>query len=182
MKHLFVEIELRSRKKAVHLHDFFVFIKNMFDNEVSYSNSYKGFSFKESYTNSGSQNIHADASNSPFTVLTSDKEVHSFSTANYEYDDWNAYSITGTSSFVDIHQQVSQSVASTFLPQMRSGIQFPDSTQGGYVPPTGQTDPEFASPIGEPLFPILLLACLYTIGRCLAAYIRKLKSANPLKP
>lgn len=161
---------------------FFDFIKNMFDNEVSYSNSYKGFSFRESYTNSGSQNTQTNASNSPFTVLTSDKEVHSFSTATYEYDDWNAYSTTGTSSFVDIHQQVSQSVASTFLPQPRAGIAFPDSTQGGYVPPTGQTDPEFASPIGEPLLPILLLACLYTIGRCLATYIRKLKSANPLKP
>ena len=154
----------------------------MFDNEVSYSNSYKGFSFRESCTNSGSQNIHADASNSPFTVLTSDKEVHSFSTATYDSNDWNAYSTTGTSSFVDIHQQVSQSVTSSILPQMRAGIQFPDSTQGGYVPPTGQTDPEFASPIGDPLLPIFLLACLYTIGRCLAAYIRKLKSANPLKP
>lgn|GEM_PF-1613940 len=159
---------------------FFDFIKNMFDNEVSYSNSYKGFSFRESFTNSGSQDTHA--SNSPFTVLTSDKEVHSFSTATYDSDNWNAYSTTGTSSFVDIHQQVSQSVASTFLPQMRAGIQFPDSTQGGYVPPTGQTDSEFASPIGEPLFPILLLACLYTIGRCLTSYIRKLKSVNPLKP
>ena len=182
MKHLFANTELRSQKKAVFLPAIFDFIKNMFDNEVSYSNSYKGFSFRESYTNSGSQNTHANASNSPFTVLTSDKEVHSFSTATYDYDDWNAYSTTGTSSFVDIHQQVSQSVASSFLPQMRAGIQFPDSTQGGYVPPTGQTDPEFASPIGDPLFPILLLACLYTIGRCLATYIRKLKSANPLKP
>ena len=168
----------------------------MFDNEVSYSNSYKGFSFRESCTNSGSLNYcgasgdtraagsfhNRQPSSSPFTVLTSDKEVHSFSTASYEYDDWNAYSITGTSSFVDIHQQVSQSVASTFLPQPRAGIAFPDSTQSGYGPPTGQTDPEYASPIGDPLFPILLLACLYTIGRCLAAYIRKLKSANPLKP
>ena len=154
----------------------------MFDNEVSYSNSYKGFSFRESYTNSGSQNTHANASNSPFTVLTSDKEVRSFSTANTSLGDWNAYSTSGTSSFVDIHQQVSQSVASSFMPQMRASILFPDSTQGGYVPPTGQTDPEYASPIGDPLFPILLLACLYTIGRCLAAYIRKLKSANPLKP
>ncbi len=62
----------------------------MFDNEVSYSNSYKGFSFRESCTNSGSLNTHADASNSPFTVLTSDKEVHSFSTATYDSDNWNA--------------------------------------------------------------------------------------------
>ena len=168
----------------------------MFDNEVSYSNSYKGFSFRESCTNSGSLNYYGgpgdtraagsfhntQPSSSPFTVLTSDKEVHSFSTATYDSDNWNAYSTTGTSSFVDIHQQVSQSVTSSILPQMRAGIQFPDSTQGGYVPPTGQTDPEFASPIGEPLLPIFLLACLYTIGRCLVAYIRKLKSANPLKP
>ena len=168
----------------------------MFDNEVSYSNSYKGFSFRESCTNSGSLNYcgfpgntraagsfhNTQPSSSPFTVLTSDKEVRSFSTANTSLGDWNAYSTTGTSSFVDIHQQVSQSVASSILPQMRVGIQFPDSTQGGYVPPTGQTDPEFASPIGDPLLPILLLACLYTIRRCLAAYIRKLKSANLLKP
>ena len=154
----------------------------MFDNEESYSNSYKGFSFRESYTKSGSLNYHSHPSNSPFSVLTSSKEVHSFSTANASYDDWNAYSVTGTGSFVSIHQDVNATIVANFQPQMRAGIQFPDSTSSGYVPPTGQTDPEFASPIGDPLFPILLLACLYTIGRCLAAYIRKLKSANPLKP
>ncbi len=155
----------------------------MFDNEVSYSSSYKGFSFEESYTNSGSFNHNPYSSSSPFTVLTSSKDVHSFSTANASYDDWNAYSATGTVSFVAIHQDVNATIVANFLPQMRAGgIQFPDSTQSGYVPPTGQTDPEYASPVGDPLFPILLLACLYTIGRCLATYIRKLKSANPLKP
>ena len=182
MKHLFANIELRSHKKAVFLPAIFDFIKNMFDNEVSYSSSYKGFSFEESYTNSGSFNHNPYSSSSPFTVLTSSKDVHSFSTANASYDDWNAYSVTGTGSFVAIHQDVNATIVANFLPQMRAGIQFPDSASSGYVPPTGQTDPEFASPIGDPLLPILLLACLYTIGRCLAAYIRKLKSANPLKP
>ena len=111
---------------------------------------------------------------------------------------WSSLSITRTASFSSIQNEVIQTV--TYSPGHtykaynpaelatqalyteqphgpRRSIEFP----GGGTPPTGQTDPSFASPIGEPLFPILLLACLYTIGRCLASYIRKLKSANPLK-
>ena len=113
---------------------------------------------------------------------------------------WSSLSTTKTASFSSIQQEVIQTV--TYSPGHtykaynpveaatqalyteqphgpRRSIVFPG--EGG-TPPTGQTDPSFASPIGEPLFPILLLACLYTIGRCLASYIRKLKSANPLKP
>lgn len=111
---------------------------------------------------------------------------------------WSSLSTTKTASFSTIQKEVIQTVTYspghtykaynpveaaaqalyTEQPQgPRRSIAFP----GGGTPPTGQTDPEFASPIGEPLFPILLLACLYTIGRCLASYIRKLKSANPLK-
>ena len=111
---------------------------------------------------------------------------------------WNSLSTTKTASFSTIQKEINQVV--TYSPGHtykaynpaelatqalyteqphgpRRSIEFP----GGGTPPTGQTDPSFASPIGEPLFPILLLACLYTIGRCLASYIRKLKSANPLK-
>jgi hypothetical protein len=111
---------------------------------------------------------------------------------------WSSLSTTKTASFSTIQKEVSQAVSYspghiykaynpvevatqalyTEQPQgPRRSVAFP----GEGTPPTGQTDPSFASPIGEPLFPILLLACLYTIGRCLASYIRKLKSANPLK-
>ncbi len=111
---------------------------------------------------------------------------------------WNSLSTTKTASFSTIQEEINQAI--TYSPGHtykaynpvevatqalyteqphgpRRSIEFP----GGGTPPTGQTDPSFASPIGEPLFPILLLACLYTIGRCLASYIRKLKSANSLK-
>lgn len=112
---------------------------------------------------------------------------------------WSSLSTTKTASFSTIQMEVSQTItyspgythkaynpaeaaAQTLYteqpPSPRRNIVFPG--EGG-TPPIGQTDPTFASPIGEPLFPILLLACLYTIGRCLASYIRKLKSANPLK-
>ena len=112
---------------------------------------------------------------------------------------WRSLSTTKTVSFSTIQKEISQAVTYspghtykaynpvevaaqalyTEQPQgPRRSIAFPGA---GGTPPTGQTDPTFASPIGEPLFPILLLACLYTIGRCLAAYIQKLKSANPLK-
>ena len=112
---------------------------------------------------------------------------------------WNSLSTTKTASFSAIQKEINQAVtyspghiykaynpaeeaAQTLYTEQphgpRRSIVFPG--EGG-TPPTGQTDPSFASPIGEPLFPILLLACLYTIGRCLASYIRKLKTANPLK-
>ncbi len=135
----------------------------MFDNEESYSNSYKGFSFRESYTKSGSIDYSSPPSNSPFSVLTSSKEVHSFSTANSSYDDWNAYSVTGTGSFVSVHKDVNSAVLPDFQPQARAGIAFPDSTSGGYVPPTGSTDSEAVSPVGAPVFPLLLMACIYVI-------------------
>lgn len=111
---------------------------------------------------------------------------------------WSSLSTTKTASFSTIQEEINQAVTYspghiykaynpvevatqalyTEQPHGPRRIAFPGEDG---TPPTGQTDPSFASPIGEPLFPILLLACLYTIGRCLASYIRKLKSANPLK-
>lgn len=112
---------------------------------------------------------------------------------------WNSLSTTKTASFSTIQKEINQAV--TYSPghiykaynpvEAATQALFTEQPQGprrsivfpgeGGTPPTGQTDPTFASPIGEPLFPILLLACLYMIGRCLAAYIQKIKSANPLK-
>ena len=112
---------------------------------------------------------------------------------------WNSLSTTKTASFSTIQKEINQAV--TYSPghtykaynpaELAAQVLYTEQPNGprrsiafpgeGGTPPTGQTDPSFASPIGEPLFPILLLACLYTIGRCLASYIRKLKSANPLK-
>ena len=140
----------------------------------------------------------------PIHSISSTASMHSFGTtgavsASPSTGGWSSLSTTKTASFSTIQKEINQAVtyspghtykaynpaeeaAQTLYTEQPNGprrsIAFPG--EGG-TPPTGQTDPTFASPIGEPLFPILLLACLYMIGRCLAAYIRKLKSANPLK-
>ena len=111
---------------------------------------------------------------------------------------WSSLSVTKTASFSTIQKEVSLSVTYspghtykaynpnegtlyTEQPQGPRRIAFPGQGDSGYVPPTGQTDPNFASPIGDPLLPILLLVCLYTIGRSLISRIKKLKTSNVLK-
>lgn len=139
----------------------------------------------------------------PIHSISSTASMQSFGTtgatsASPSTGGWSSLSTTKTASFSSIQNEVIQTVTyspghtyKAYDPAETSQTLYTEQPNGprrsiafpgeGGTPPTGQTDPTFASPIGEPLFPILLLACLYMIGRCLAAYIRKLKSANPLK-
>ena len=135
----------------------------MFEDEVSYSNSYKGFSFRESYTNSGSQNTHANASNSPFTVLTSDKEVHSFSTSGIGYEHLEA---TGTGSFVSISQDIGQYYTS--IAECNTLTNALPRTNTTSDSGSGREDGDYTGellPVGDMLLPMLAMACAYILTK-----------------
>ena len=48
---------------------------------------------------------------------------------------------------------------------MRRVIGFPEEEDPGYVPPTGELDDSFASPVGDVLLPLLLMAAAYAVVR-----------------
>ena len=96
----------------------------------------------------------------PISVRTSDKTIRSFSTGGvYEYA-----IPKGVGSFVRMHRDnvTLNSYGSGVQPPRRS-IEFPG--EGYETPPTGELDPDFASPVGDVLLPMLLMAFVYATIR-----------------
>ena len=96
----------------------------------------------------------------PISVRTSDKTIRSFSTGGvYEY-----VIPKGVGSFVAMHRDnvTLNSYGSGVQPPRRS-IAFPGEDYE--TPPTGELDPDFASPIGDVLLPMLLMAFVYATIR-----------------
>ena len=94
----------------------------------------------------------------PISVRTSDKTIRSFSTGGvYEYA-----IPKGVGSFVRMHRDnvTLNSYGSGVQPPRRS-IEVPG--EGYETPPTGELDPEFASPVGDVLLPMLLMVGVYVI-------------------
>ena len=98
------------------------------------------------------------ASNSVISVRTSDQSYHSVGGGNQS----SYLTPTGTGSFMSMHGDVVEKL--DFNPTTFS-IDFPVGGGEDYVPPTGELDPEFASPVGDVLLPLLLMACVYTVVR-----------------
>ena len=95
----------------------------------------------------------------PISVRTSDKTIRSFSTGGvYEY-----VIPKGVGSFVAMHRDnvTLNSYGSGVQPPRRS-IEFPEDYD---TPPTGELDPEFASPVGDVLLPMLLMVGIYAVVR-----------------
>ena len=87
----------------------------------------------------------------PISVRTSDKTIRSFSTSGvYEY-----FIPKGVGSFVAMHRDnvTLNSYGSGVQPPRRS-IEFPEDYD---TPPTGELDPEFASPVGDVLLLVRLI-------------------------
>ena len=102
------------------------------------------------------------ASNSVISVRTSDQSYHSVGGGNQS----SYLTPTGTGSFISMHGDVATGVMPVvdFKP-VSYGIGVPNEEDEGYVPPTGELDPEFASPVGDVLLPLLLMAFVYTVVR-----------------
>ena len=74
------------------------------------------------------------------------------------------HSVSG--SFVAIHRNNVSRYEDEFGAQsLRRVIGFPEEEDPGYVPPTGELDDDFASPIGDVLLPMLVISCVYAVIR-----------------
>lgn len=117
-------------------------------------------------------------SDAVITVRTSDKSYKTIGSGvaysgGEPYPITNAYSIKRTTSFVAIQKDISDQhlsiTSSSTENNFGGGIPFPGTGTGGteppYTPPTGELDPDHASPIGDVLLPLLLMAAIYVIRR-----------------
>lgn len=117
-------------------------------------------SFVVSTSLGSSFNSHSSSTVAPISVRTSDKTIRSFSTGGvYEY-----VVPKGVGSFVAMHRDnvTLNSYGSGVQPPRRS-IAFPGEDYE--TPPTGELDPDFASPVGDVLLPMLLMAFVYATIR-----------------
>lgn len=79
------------------------------------------------------------------------------------------YTSSGTTSFISIHNEVSSGISSpiTSLPLAYAEGDGSSTGPGGRPGSgaTGELNPEFASPVGDVLIPMLLMVGVYTIVR-----------------
>lgn len=82
------------------------------------------------------------------------------------------HSVSG--SFVAIHRNNVSRYEDEFGAQsLRRVIGFPEEEDPGYVPPIGELDPDPASPVGDVLLPLLLMAAAYAVVRWFKNWKRK---------
>ena len=102
----------------------------------------------------------------PISVRTSDKTIRSFSTGGvYEYA-----IPKGVGSFVRMHKEVSSGIGSPITSLPLAYAEGDGSSTGPGGRPggggaTGELDPDFASPVGDVLLPMLLMVGVYAIVR-----------------
>ena len=117
-------------------------------------------SFVVSSSFSSSFSTKPQSTVAPISVRTSDKTIRSFSTGgSHEY-----IVPKGVGSFVRMHKDnvTLNSYGSSVQPPRRS-IAFPGEDYE--TPPTGELDPDFASPVGDVLLPMLLMVGVYAVVR-----------------
>ena len=123
------------------------------------SSSHSSSSFVVSTSLGSSFSSGSYSSSAPISVRTSDKTFRSISTGGpFEY-----VLPKGVGSFVTMHRDnvTLNSYGSGVQPPRRS-IEFPEDYD---TPPTGELDPEFASPVGDVLLPMLLMVGIYALVR-----------------
>ena len=103
------------------------------------------------------------ASNSVISVRTSDQSYQSFGGGSQS----SYLTPTGTGSFVSMHGDVSAGVMQKldFTPVTYAESEGGESTGRPNGGATGELNPEFASPVGDVLLPLLLMAFVYTVVR-----------------
>lgn len=117
-----------------------------------------GSSFSSSFSTKPQSTV------APISVRTSDKTIRSFSTGGvYEY-----VIPKGVGSFVTMHKEVSSGIGSPITSLPLAYAEGDGSSTGPGGRPggggaTGELDPDFASPVGDVLLPMLLMAGVYAI-------------------
>lgn len=96
----------------------------------------------------------------PISIRTPDKTLRSFTTAGtFEY-----VLPKGVGSFVAMHRDnITLNPYGSGVQPSRRSIAFPGEDYD--TPPTGELDDSFASPVGDVLLPLLLMAAAYAVVR-----------------
>ena len=99
-------------------------------------------------------------------------------TSHSSYASWNSISNQSTrttsGSFVTIHRNnIAINDGESGAQSLRRVIGFPEEEDPGYIPPTGELDPYPASPVGDVLLPLLLMAAAYAVVRWFKNWKRK---------
>ena len=126
---------------------------------MSVSSASSSFSVSSSLGSSFRSSVGTTAA--PISVRTSDKTLRSFSSGGGV----GSYTSSGSGSFISIHNEVSSGIGSpiTSLPLAYAEGDGSSGRPGGGA--TGELDPNFASPVGDVLIPMLLMVGVYTIVR-----------------
>lgn len=130
----------------------------------SHSSSSFGVSTSLGSSFSSSFSVKPQSTVAPISVRTSDKTIRSFSTGGvYEY-----VIPKGVGSFVTMHKEVSSGIGSPITSLPLAYAEGDGSSTGPGGRPggggaTGELDPDFASPVGDVLLPMLLMAGVYAI-------------------
>ena len=131
----------------------------MFETSSTYGTVGDGFTGSNSHSFSTSTSLgNSFCGCSDYTTSTSSHTSRNFSHRQTHQ--------TFSGSFVAIHRNNVSRYEDEFGAQsLRRVIGFPEEEDPDYVPPTGGLDDGYASPIGDVLLPLLLMAAAYAVVR-----------------
>ena len=131
---------------------------------MSVSSASSSFSASSSLGSSFRSSVGTTAA--PISVRTSDKTLRSFSSGGGV----GSYTSSGSGSFISIHNEVSSGIGSPITSFPLAYAEGDGSSAGPGGRPggggaTGELDPNFASPVGDVLLPMLLMVGVYAVVR-----------------
>ena len=140
----------------------------MFETSSTYGTVGDGFTGSNSHSFSTSTSLgNSFCGCSDYTTSTSSHTSRNFSHSQTHQ--------TFSGSFVAIHRNNVSRYEDEFGAQsLRRVIGFPEEEDPGYVPPTGELDDSFASPVGDVLLPLLLMVGVYAVVRWFKNWKKKL--------
>ena len=127
-----------------------------------------------SFTGSNNQSFSTRTSLGEGFCGSSHKSTTSHSSYASKNSINNQSTRTTSGSFVTIHRNnIAINDGESGVQSMRRVIGFPEEEDPGYVPPIGELDPDPASPVGDVLLPLLLMAAAYAVVRWFKNWKRK---------
>ena len=139
---------------------------------MSVSSASSSFSASSSLGSSFRSSVGTTAA--PISVRTSDKTLRSFSSGGGV----GSYTSSGTTSFINIHNEVSSGIGSSITSLPLAYTEGDGSSTGPGGRPsggaTGELNPDFASPVGDVLLPMLLMVGVYAVVRWFKNWKKKL--------
>lgn len=127
-----------------------------------------------SFTGSNNQSFSTRTSLGEGFCGSSHKSTTSHSSYASKNSISNQSTRTTSGSFVTIHRNnITINDGESGAQSLRRVIGFPEEEDPGYVPPTGELDDSFASPVGDVLLPLLLMAAAYAVVRWFKNWKRK---------